>query len=53
MFHEATWAQGMGADHLVGVPFPHPTVDATIADADPAYIRELSGKLLARLRYGR
>jgi hypothetical protein len=53
MFHEATRALGMGADQVVGVPFPRPTVNVTVAAADPAYIHELSGKLLWRLRYGR
>jgi hypothetical protein len=52
MFHEASWAQGMGADHVVAVPFPHPAVKATTTDADPAYIEQLSAQLLSHLNPG-
>jgi hypothetical protein len=52
MFHEAAWAEGMGADHVVGVTFPHPTVNPITADADPTYIKELSSQLMSRLNPG-
>jgi hypothetical protein len=49
MFREAAWVEHMGADHVVGVAFPHPVVDPATAPADPAYIKDLSRRLLARL----
>jgi hypothetical protein len=49
MFREAAWAEQMGADHLMGVAFPHPSVTPLTAPSDPAYIKQLSGQLLRRL----
>jgi hypothetical protein len=50
MFREAAWAESLGADHVMGVGFRHPSVNPTTAPADPAYVKQLSGLIRARFR---